>query len=407
VSDQPSIPGTYSGRSQLEEIVYREWVEAPTGGVHEKEFKCPDWSVIPGEQARLVTCKRRGCPRCGVNWARDWFNVNSHNLRAYGGAIVMATITAPGEGRLPWDEAHCSHRRPHQHRGPAGCRVEQRVAREWAESLTWRWEKLRGAARLATRRDLADPHTGELGPGPTILERAYEPQMRGVPHLHVVLGYRTEAEKDAAHLFVGHLKRLVGQYDFGFADGRGKKKGLRNARAIETRFDVELRPMGGEDAARYLSNYLTGRNAKKKTSIRQNISDPIMPRSLIWLTPALTSSTSGERLQAIRIRMGIAHGTGITMRMLRRARHLFAALEGRCIMPRWRDTGDAIATLAVFLQVFRKRPPPNDLAPAFAFAKKSDRQVKHYGPWNRYAESQLLELATSLVEMCMPAAVAA
>jgi hypothetical protein len=361
---------------------------------------CPDWNKIPGEEARKVSCKRRDCPRCGVNWARDWSKVNELNLEAYGGQIVMVTITAPGEDRLPWDEAHCARRRTHRHSGPAGCRVQQRAAREWSDTLTWRWSKLRKAAILATQRQLAE--TFALGPAPSILERAYEPQKRGVPHLHLVLGYRTRSERDAAHVFVGHLKRLAGEYDFGFADGSGKKRGMRNARPVVERHGIELRPMTGRDAARYLANYLTGRNPTKKSSIRENISHPTMPRSLLWLTPALTSVSSSERIGAMRERLGIARGTGVTMRMLRRARHFFAALEGRCPAPNWRDTTDALLTLSVFLQAFHHRGPPVDLRPALETAAYVDQHVRRESLWSRYPTSKITEFATDLLGKCMP-----
>lgn len=412
-----------------------------------QQVQCPDWSKIPGEEARLVTCKRRACPRCGPNWAKDWYRVGSHNLEHYcaealdeSGAVVMLTVTAPGEELLPWDEEHCAHRKPHRHRGPSGCRVQPEKALQWSESLTWRWSKLRGAARLATRRDLKDGFG--LGPGPTILLRAYEPQKRGVPHLHIVLGYRTAAERDAAHVFVGHVKRLVADYEFGFADARGKDR-THGGRGVVERHGVELRPMSGETAARYLSNYLTGRNSKKKNTIRENIADPTMPTSLIWLSPVLTSvwdetlsvdeledeiaaaelvaeqtgDSNGDYaelqlrrqrslrarlwIQRLRERIGIVNGTGITMRMLRRARHFAASLEKRCPPPRWHDTSDAVRTLAVFAQAFRKRGPPADLAPALQLARETDRKAKRARKWIEY-EPEITRFAASLVNRCLP-----
>lgn len=351
--------------------------------------QCPE----PGYDWQLRTCKRRNCPRCGVNWARDWRRVMTVNLAAKHGSVVLVSITAPGEERLPWDEAHCSHRRPHRHRGPAGCRVQQRAAREWADTATWRWSKLRAAATLAARRAQKNELTGELGPAPALLERVWEPQKRGVPHLHLVLGFATGEERQAARVFVEELKRLAGEYDFGFVDGK-------------------LEPITAEDAARYLSSYLTGRSAKKG-SIRENIADPIMPRSLIWITPALTciprpesSDVWRERLAAMRARMRIARGTGVTMRALRMARQLGASLDGKCVAPQWKTTGDAVHIAAVFLQAFRKRPPPDDLAPALELARKIDRNVWRQSTWADFMP-KVTPLAFELAERCIPAAVAA
>lgn len=349
--------------------------------------QCPE----PGYDHKLRTCKRRNCPRCGVMWARDWRRVMAINLAAKHGSVVLVSITAPGEDRLPWDEAHCSHRRPHRHRGPSGCRVRQRAAREWADTASLRWSWLRKAATIATRRELRNELTGELGPAPTLLERVWEPQKRGVPHLHLVLGYANGPERQAAQVFVAELKRLAVEYDFGFVDGK-------------------LEPISAEDAARYLSSYLTGRNSKKKGSIRENIADPAMPRSLIWITPALTSvitpASSEEwarRLEAMRWRMRIKRGTGVTMRMLRKARHLWAALEGKCEAPKWAQLGDAVLVCSVFLQAFRKRPPPADLAPALALARKVERRARRTIAWNDF-QPQVVPFAFELAEASLPAA---
>lgn len=344
-----------------------------------KLVQCPE----PGFDHVLRTCKRRNCPRCGVHWARDWRRVMAINLAAKHGPVVLVSITAPGEERLPWDEAHCGHRRRHRHRGPSGCRVQQRAAREWADTATWRWARLRNAARLAAQRAGRNEATGELGAAPSLLERVWEPQKRGVPHLHLVLGFATGAERQAARAFVDELKRLAHDYDFGFVDGR-------------------LEPITAEDASRYLSSYLTGRNSKHKGSIRENVADPVMPRSLIWLTPALTSTSTSSRIAAMRERLRVARGTGVTMRMLRKARHLWAARQGRATPPQWRTLVEAIDTVSVYLQAFQKRPPP-DLAPAHALAAKISRNVWRTTTWALFLP-QATGLAFELVELSFPAA---
>src|SRR5581483_9145233 len=98
-----------------------------------------------------------------------------------------------------------------------------------------------------------------------ILERVWEPQKRGAPHLHLVVPYGTPRERKVAQIFRAELARLAPKYGFGHVQGK-------------------LAPISGEDAARYLASYLTGRR-RKKSSIRENIADPRLPKSLLWETP--------------------------------------------------------------------------------------------------------------------------
>ncbi len=305
------------------------------------------------------SCKRRDCPVCGVRWARDWRKSMMENLAALHGPIVMISITAPGEERLPWDEAHCGHRRKHKHRGPFGCRVQRRAAREWADTCVYRWQRLRQAAALATKR--ATRHIVSDGLAPVILERVWEPQKRGVPHLHIVLPYRTYQEQMVAHCFANELAQRAGDYDFGFVDARQDSS---------QPFGRRLKVTVAEDAARYLSSYLTGRSTKKN-SIRENISDPIMPRSLIWQSPKMTST-------------GAVTATGrptyVTMRTLRRARQLYAWAKGLCPAPIWQDMQEAAKVALVCRRVFGRRAAAADdddidVDEMFAFAGKVERAL--------------------------------
>lgn len=273
------------------------------------------------------SCKRRGCPTCGPRWARDWQRVLAVNLDAVGRPVATIAITGPGADRLPWDEHYCTverGRRPHRHSGPGGCRVQERALREWCDTLSYRWQLFRQAARIATKR--------ELGYAPAwIVARVWEPQKRGVPHLHLVVPFGTGAEKLAAWSFLKHLRRLAPEYDFGEVQ-------RRRGRELKDR-GPDLQPLEGREAARYLASYLAGRRAKKG-SIRENIADPRLPRSLLWLTPKLT------------------RGTLVTMRTLRRARHLWAHLDGRCELPVWISYDDAVRTMVAFRRVYPQRAGP-------------------------------------------------
>jgi hypothetical protein len=284
------------------------------------------------------SCKRRSCPVCGPRWARDWQRVLGANLEALGVEVVTIAITGPGADRLPWDEEHCAQRRlgkHHRHSGGRGCRVQQRALREWCDTLTYRWQLLRHAARLATKRELG------YAP-PWLVCRVWEPQKRGVPHLHLVLPFGTGFEQQAARVFLKHLKRLAREYDFGHV---GRHKG------------PELQPISGREAARYLANYLAGRTAKK-TSIRDNIADPKLPRSLLWLTPKLTRETL------------------VTMRTLRRCRHLWAAWDGICDPPRWSGMVEAVKVAKAFRTIYPKRAGPCvNFDDALAWAQSIERRV--------------------------------
>lgn len=281
------------------------------------------------------SCKKRACPFCGPRWARDWQRVLSQNLDSLGGPVATIAITGPGAQRLPWDEAWCAHRRPHRHSGTRGCRVMQAPLSRWCETLSYRWQLLRQAARVATQRELRErwkrAHPGERLPplsafAPAwLVARVWEPQKRGVPHLHLVVPYGTWREREVADVFRGHLARLVGEYDFGHVQGK-------------------LAPIEGREAARYVANYLAGRSGKK-SSIRDNIADPRLPRSLLWLTPRLTRETL------------------VTMRTLRRARHLWAAMDGRCELPRFTGWEEGVRVAAVFRRIYPRRagPLPDEL----------------------------------------------
>lgn len=300
------------------------------------EGRCPNGTL------ERPSCKRRNCPVCGPRWARDWQRNLTVNLEHHGGPVAMIAITGPGQDRLPWDEDWCRSRglgERHKHSGKRGCRVETKALEDWCALLQWNWQRLRQAARLACKREL-EHKIGEGNPAAVpawVMARVWEPQKRGVPHLHLVVPYGTFDEKRSADCFRKHLARLATKYDFGAVQGK-------------------LAPIEGREAARYVANYLAGRSGKK-SSIRENIADPRMPRSLLWLTPRLTRETL------------------VNMRTVRRARHLWAHLEGRCAMPVFTTWEDGLRTSVAFRTIYPKRAGPLgevDLAEALMHAKLTD-----------------------------------
>lgn len=281
--------------------------------------RCPTPDPFTG-----ANCKRRRCPHCGAGWVASWEAITRLNLAALGGSVVLLSLTAPGKDRLPWD---CS--REHVHSGARGCRVKGDYADLWAAAAPGNWKRLRDAARRAVERR-------GLPTAALVLERVWEPQKRGVPHLHVVAGARDELELEAAAAFHEELLRLAQDYGFG--------------RQLHI-----TRPMDAAEAARYLAGYLLGRSRRKGT-IRANLGDPRMPASLIWMTPAIGSISRGARMAAWRARLGLREGTGLTMRRLRYARWYLAALKRRVwSYPRLRGVElIAVAKVAVLLE----RGPP-------------------------------------------------
>jgi hypothetical protein len=207
-------------------------------------------------------------------------------LQAEPGPVVMLTVTAPGADVLPWDETACAIEGPHKHSGTVGCKIEPWALASWASTLGPRWRKLHQAAARATRRE---GHVLRLD------ALAWEPQKRGAPHVHPVLRARTEAQRIAIRVYQGHLERLAPSHGFGFVDRKWEN-------------------MGSINAAAYLASYfITGKG--EKAALRQNLGDPNLPTRLLWVAPRL--------LQAC----------GVSMRILRRVRRLWAAMHGLIEFP--------------------------------------------------------------------------
>jgi hypothetical protein len=322
---QPYRPAVrVSGVSKLSGGGFSNLFEPPAKGSVAVPSRCPTPDPFTGSN-----CKRRRCSHCGKGWVASWEAITRLNIGALGGRVVLISLTAPGADRLPWSCA-----KDHRHAGSRGCRVKSDDADVWAEHAPDNWRRLRDAARLAVKR--ADLPTAAL-----VLERVWEPQQRGVPHLHVVTGARTPLELAAAERFHAELMARAPEYGFG------------------PQLHV-TRPMEAREAARYLAGYLLGRSRKKGT-IRANLGDPRMPSSLIWITPAIGSISRGERMVAWRERLGLKEGTGLTMRRLRYARWYLAAVQ-RKVLAYPRLFGEemlAVAKVAVLLER-SNGPPPSE-----------------------------------------------
>lgn len=253
---------------------------------------------------------------CGPLVARDWLTSIRLNLEWFGRPVVVIAVTPPGRDVLPWDEERCKHkRRPHTHRGPKGCRVEQRLAREWSSHCAWRMRRLFDAAARRVVR--------ATGTRPVLLERVWELQRRGVPHWHGVLPYGTPAERAAARVLVDALHELAPQWGFGHVDRK-------------------LEPKSGAEAAKYVAKYFLARRGRKlgvRETMREARSlDLDLPRSLLW--------------QSYR---ALTRHTGYTIRALRRCRHALAAARGFCEWPRWQSREERTTVLRVLDEIYRRR----------------------------------------------------
>ena len=134
-----------------------------------------------------------------------------------------------------------------------------------------------------------------------LLTRVWEPQARGAAHVHPVFALVEPGDERIVRLYVNQLARLAPKHGFGFV---GTKKG------------VSMMVLPAERAAAYLSSYFV-RGAREKATLQENARNPYMPHLLIWVSPKLTKLT------------------GITMRILRRIRHLWAIRKGLCPAPSW------------------------------------------------------------------------
>ncbi len=272
-------------------------------GSGERQF-CPECFRSLWANTR---CKRRDCPGYAGIYLRDQAERLKANLAAWEGKTCLVTLTAPGADVLPWDESKCPDGR-HVCSGKLGCRVHWVVAAGWNATVTKRLGELLKVAREQTRRKHGKARVEVLG-------YVCEAQQRGVFHPHVVLGYRTAADRAALDTFVGTLRRKRGAYGFGVGRRGSFDPGTPD------RFSVG-------DAARYVSKYL--RPDRAKTSFvplleainRMTPRDPKTGRHVHLVRPVYVSTALTRR-------------TGVTMGFLRYRR--FA----------WRKWGAVIAGSAL------------------------------------------------------------
>lgn len=190
-------------------------------------------------------------------------------------------VTAPGQDELPWDDSTASP--PCLPAGPT----------PWGKAV--------------------------------LLARVFEKQNRGVLHVHPVLGFKTPAERHAAHLYAAYLAQYTNKYGFGFSERR-------------------LSSASGKRVAAYLSSYFVI-GKKRKATLQESVMAPDMPRSIIHVSTALTQAT------------------GVTMRELRFRRFVwFLSDRTGCGLEEAREIATRAAANSLDLGVDVFTPSPRFLA---------------------------------------------
>ncbi len=124
-------------------------------------------------------------------------------------SAVMITVTAPGEAEgLVFDRDRCEMPGPHRCSGSIGCKVDQGAADLWNGQAERSFSRLHRTASMRARRS-----TGEAGL--IMAAKAWEPQQRGVAHLHMVCPYGF-GNRRLIDAYGQALEELAPRYGFGF-----------------------------------------------------------------------------------------------------------------------------------------------------------------------------------------------
>jgi hypothetical protein len=224
-------------------------------------------------------CRRRRCPGYSPTWARDTMRKIRVNLREYGGLSCVIAVTAPGEeSGLVWDRGECSHAPDERCSGRKGCRVVEAAAEIWNEASRSWWRELNRICKQ--RADRAIRRLGASNKG-GVLMYEWELQMRGVWHLHVVLGMETAIERAWAFEYVKALHEVGPVKGFGFID----RKPLHS-------------PQPAEQSARYLSKYLAKWRPDRSLEITQTVMSA--GRTLLNYVSRRLTARSGCTMRALR-----------------------------------------------------------------------------------------------------------
>jgi hypothetical protein len=240
--------------------------------------------------SKAPNCGRRSCPAVFKNWSRDQRRVVAEALRAYGGLLLLTDVTLPGTPEherhrrgvaLPWADLQRTRVEP---------KALHKANERFQRRMRWLKRKAYNDARgVLTRAGY------EYRRLPPVLVGNLEPQRRGAMHAHLALPYTTPLEMTFARAFIDSMKKWAPLC------GLGHVQGWRAAERSSV--------IGHERAIGYLTKYLTGKHP-----------------------PEFLRSVSGP---VVTVSRSLTRKTGVTMQMLRKARRLWSARQGRCEMPNW------------------------------------------------------------------------
>jgi hypothetical protein len=256
----------------------------------------------------------RRATRVGGNlWLGDVKRLLRSNLTAAADRLWLITVTAPGQAVLPCAHATCGHKGPHSQRSAEGCRVDAGHAATWNRSAARRWREVNRQAQQNVRRRLGHPSPVVAG--------VWQLQARGVLHLHLLLAFDTDADRLSARAYVDELRRLCPLHGFGYVDARDRDG--KNGKSTV---------MEAAKAAGYVSRYLG-----ESTQFVAAIATRERPRRLVYVASRVTRSTH------------------VTMRRLRRSRHLWSYRARLCAPPHWLRS-DPVEALRVSMVLDRTAP---------------------------------------------------
>jgi hypothetical protein len=274
----------------------------------------PDERLCPGECGKVIgrlsrNCGRRWCDAVRPTWGRAVGEVVRAALAAYvdlhagGGQVLMTDLTCRHEAGW-WDTERCGH--PSNGSvcsGPAGCRVKAGI--EARERELWPSRK-RAAVKMARAEAIRKlkragyPVDRETLRTLNVLISVTEDQRRGLPHEHIVTGHTTALEIAFTRAFFDALPRAARRHGLGFTD----------------RYHYALRKQG-----KYQAGLFHGYLAK-------------LARYLAKAGSAAEFLQKHHGQRVYYVAPWLSQLSGLTMTITRIRRHVWAARQGFCEMPK-------------------------------------------------------------------------
>jgi hypothetical protein len=223
-----------------------------------------------------VPCGSRYCAACGLRWQGDQRVQAVAASEHLGGTVGLLTVTGPG------GEYFARYAREH------GGDTRLAVA-TWNRRARRRWRRL----HLRATRMLRD-RMAVVAPGWRVLFRSWEYQKRGVLHLHLVVPYGSDGEREVTDAYVANLHAMARREGFGYVMGGDTGRRPRWDRV------PRVKPADGPAAARYVCKYVAATGAGKEGMV--HVAKRTATRgSVLYISPTLTQA-SGINMSKLRNR---------------------------------------------------------------------------------------------------------